>query len=218
MKKLIMSFVLCMAVVVGISSVTNAAVIYDNRKEADKSNITYTDKSGNTKVIELPTVAVLPVLSDIDPLPNGVYAGVVEILEKNISYPKFAPVPEGKVIDAVQQVNLEQEVTKNGLTPALLNKVQKLTGADIVVAVHLKKIQETFLGTQSTDYANLDFKMDVVAVYSWGKKPVEMRISSRSQTEYATVSKNSYAAEEVPRELDRAMDNVLKFEKPKTKK
>ncbi len=190
--KRFLSVLLGFMLMMGIASTSSAAIVYDKTKEPDKTKVVYKDGHGMTQVIETPTIAIVPILSDMKVLPEGVYQGLTEILDEELGFPKYITVNQETVLGALPK-DFEQKVTANGLQPEYLNPLLKATKADVVVAVYVKNIEESYEST--FDMASIKVKMEMQAVYSWGKKPVEQKYIRNLTMDYGPLAKTNWPAQ-----------------------
>lgn len=211
MKRILVALLICVMTLAASLGVASAAAIYTKEKADAVDNV---KKSSGPKqvvsggrVISMPSVAVLPLLSDLDKLPKGTYDQINNVFDERINYPEYAPVDPSKVMDALKEVNFEKQVNANGLTDGLLEQIRRKLGVDMVVSVYIKDVEEEF--NPNTDMMNLKYRIRMLAVSSW-KAPVESDFPDSVQAEYITMTRVDWSAKQLSLAVDRFLDKALK--------
>lgn len=210
MRRILVALLICMITLTGVVGVANAAAIYTKEKAEAVDNgdkKVFVPKQVAGGMITMPSIAVLPILTDLDKLPKGTYDQINNVFDDRVNYPEFAPVATDKVMAVLKEVNFEKQVNENGLTDALLEQIRRKLGADMVISVYIKDVEEDF--NPNTDIMNLDYRIRMLAVSSW-KAPVTSDFPDSVQTEYLNMTRIDWSAKQLSLAVDRFLDKVLK--------
>lgn len=209
MRKILVTLLICMVALVGTLGIANAAVIYnkDKAEAVDKGGKVSAPKYIGGKVVAMPLVAVLPILTDLEKLPKGTYDQITATFDARVNYPDFVPVPPEKTLEVLKAINFEKQVTENGLTDGLLEQIRQKLGADMVISVYIKDVEESF--NPNNDIMDLKYKLHMIAVSSW-KAPVERNSPDSVQTEYLNMTRVDWSAKQLALAVDRFLDRALK--------
>ena len=208
--KRFLSVLLGLIMVLGFAVTSNAAVVYDNTKEPDKTKVIYKDKYGSTQVIETPTIATVPILTDMQVLPEGVYKKLTEILDEELGFPKYMSVNQDAVLGTLDK-DFEGKVTAHGLQPEYLQPLLKKNKADVVVALYIKNIEQSYEPTN--DMASIKVNMEMMAVYSWGKKPVQQKYIRNLSVDYGSIATTNWPEQVVADMLREFLAKATNFNK-----
>lgn len=214
MKKVLVCLVVCMIALVGVLGVANAATFYNKEVEAVKDipNAVRIDPKTGDKIVFLPSVAVIPILTDMQQLPKGAYDDIMATIDRRLDYQVAMPFPQEKVMEAIKATSFEADVTANGLNTELLEQIRQKLGVDVVMAVYIKDVREDFIVSSISEVLVVNYEMELMAVYSW-KEPVKSKLNNKVDTEYVFVANTNWAAKQLSMAVDRFMDKVLNFKK-----
>lgn len=209
MRKILVALLICMVALVGTLGIASAATIYnrDKAEAVDKGGKVSAPKYIGGRVVAMPTVAVLPILTDLEKLPKGTYDQITATFDERVNYPDFVPTPPDKVLAVLKEINFEKQVTENGLTDGLLEQIRTKLGVDMVVSVYIKDVEESF--NPNNDIVDLKYKLHMIAVSSW-KAPVESNFPDSVQTEYLNMTRVDWAAKQLALAVERFLDKALK--------
>lgn len=213
MRRILVTLLICMLTLATTLGVASAAAIYTREKADTVDNVGRNKATGpkqvigGGKVISMPAIAALPILTDLDKLPKGTYDQIMNVFDDRVNYPEFAPVDTNKVAAALKEVNFERQVNANGLTDDLLEQIRRKLGADMVISVYIKDVEEDF--NPNNDIMNLRYRIRMVAVSSW-KAPVVSDFPDSVQTEYLNMTRVDWSAKQLSLAVDRFLDKALK--------
>lgn len=212
MRRILVALLICMLTLAATIGVASAAAIY-TREKADAVDNPNSKSAGpkqvmgGGKVISMPSIAVLPILTDLGKLPKGTYDQINNVFDERVNYPEFAPVEQNKVMAVLKEINFEKQVNENGLTDGLLEQIRRKLGADMVISVYIKDVEESF--NPNTDLVDLKYRIRMVAVSSW-KAPVVSDFPDSVQTEYLNMTRVDWSAKQLSLAVDRFLDKALK--------
>lgn len=157
-----------------------------------------------------PKVVVLPIVSDMQEIPEGVSSQIMDRIIETFQYPKYNMIADDFVMPVLDKVDYQNVVKTQGLNEGMLKNIMLATNSDMVVAIHIKNIKSGYKTGRETDYATLAVKMDMMTVYSWQNKAFVKKVNEELETEYVTVVRTNWPAKEVSKIVSRYLAQATK--------
>ncbi len=165
-------------------------------------------KKDKIKPARFARVAILPVINlqeDIDYANTLVFEKALEVFR----YPDYEIYDNDKLYKALDEVNY-YEAGKQGVTEEMLRTIMEKSGAEVVIMIKLNELTQEKAPSGKEDLEELTVDMNVMAIYSWQKKIVNVHIRDRKQVEYGAIMKSNWKMQEYNSYVSQQLERIAK--------
>ena len=157
---------------------------------------------------EAAKVVVLP-LVNMETEENNANAVFMKEAVGFFKYPSYDLVGD-EVLDPILAKENYKEVGKQGPNEAMLRRILKASGADIILMVRLNELEENSDNRGKEMLEKLVIKADVMAVNAFTNKVYSEKINKTDETEYALVVRDDWKHDQFAKVCRNVFKDVTK--------